>query len=354
MLNSFIKNIKKRFPIAIIAIWMDFRVCNVKLVVAKESEIESIDQKSFKCYGNEIPIDAQRVIFDYQEKYRFCYVSTMYKGSNQGAFPVVSKKEYSKYGVNLEDLNIVQIDNRWSFFAYGVDILSTKQRYEKSGGIDYIFSPFFLIYTFFKDRFSNSPKLYILIQKSSVAITVFEESSLKYASFFILETDTEIIKEDEPIEESKDIEERKDSKKEDDKKESTESSTDLDELVSLDEEFEDIGELEELSDDENIEEFQEESPKEIDKRDKESDFDELNRGLNIASFIKSSLNEFYRSDVYDSSFVNEVVVADSIGVSEQVFDYIRDELLMELEVCKIDILDELCKLVKSEVDSAKL
>ncbi len=376
---SFLDKAKELFPTACVSVWMDFRSCVLKLELIKKNVTIFEEKKSFRAFGNEIPIEAQRLILGYQEKHRFCYVGTMFKGSNQGALPAYKKSDYKRFGVGgLEDINIIPLEEGWSFYAYGSDMVSTKSRYDKSGGIDFIFSPFFILYKFYENNFSSKPKLYLLIQKSSVTITIFRDKKLLYSSFYILESISQVIEhtQDKDGDEDGDIvgvddendldgtenDQEAGEKSGDDDEDGEDTSQNLDELVSLDEEFEDIGELEELNDEDKIDEFQEESEQqsEIQKgkkqEQKESEeigdsLSELDRGMKIIDFVKLGMSEYYKNDLYESHFIEDVEIADSIGVSEDVLDYIKDELLLNINIKKIDIVDEISRAMKKEFSS---
>jgi len=375
----FLEKLKENVPTAIVSVWIDSRSCTVMLEVLRKDELIHEEKKHFRSFGNEIPIEAQRLIFGYQEHYRYCHVGTLFKGSNQGALPACKKSEYEQFGVKLEDIIIIPVEDKWSFYAYGSDMVSTKSRYDKSGGIDYIFSPFFLLHNIYNGTFIDNTKLYLLIQKSSITISIYREGMLLYSSFFILETPTELIDHgsegseddengdniedliDESEEESKETAQKKD-KSESLDDEGEESTQNLDELVSLDEEFEDIGELEELDDEEKIEEFQEESEQQVEQQKSEeskheednitNSLDDLNRGMNIINFVKSSMSDFYKNELYASEFIEDVEIADSTEVSSDVLDYIKDELLLNVNIKTIDINSEICKAIKVEIKGA--
>jgi len=238
------------FSRAFLSVILDDKICLCEVIVYKNGKQKSSEKKEFKTVNSEIPIEAQRYIKKIQRKYRFCYVSTIFTELNQGAIGITTKQEYERCKIELSDIEILSIGGKWSIYGYGTDIYEIKSSFESSGGVDFIFSPFALLHNLGNKFYGEFPKVFVLIQNRAISCIIADKASVKFGGYFLMHTiGSPSSKKGADEDESIDIV--------DDEKGGVEDAL---EGISLDEdaldELEDLGDLEELKEDDPLEDFQ--------------------------------------------------------------------------------------------------
>ena len=67
------------FSTILIGVNLDAKVCSLKIVVIKSNHVKNSITKEFKIVDKELPMEAAKLIKDYQRKYPFTYLSAMSK-----------------------------------------------------------------------------------------------------------------------------------------------------------------------------------------------------------------------------------------------------------------------------------
>ncbi len=112
--------------------------------------------------------------------------------------------------------------------------------------------------------------------------------------------------------------------------------SDLDDLSDSDASFEDI-----KSEENDLGHFEDDT--------EESDLELFGRDILIYKYLTSSLKEFYANPLYKSSFIETVIIYDGYEVSSELIDMIESELLMDIEMNKIDINEIVCNMAREEI-----
>ena len=73
------------------------------------------------------------------------------------------------------------------------------------------------------------------------------------------------------------------------------------------------------------------------------------RDLMVYKYLKSSLHEYYHNPLYTSEFIEEIVIFDGYEISSDLIHQLEDELMMDVEVHKVDVGESLCQLAMQEV-----
>jgi len=108
------------------------------------------------------------------------YISLLDPSLSQGAAPTCSSSEMKKY-CDIGGLEHVCVDETWVYYTSKLDLLQIQGRYKKTG-IDFIFSPFYMLHKFFADKIKEEIALFILVHEDYIALSVFENSKLLFAS----------------------------------------------------------------------------------------------------------------------------------------------------------------------------
>lgn len=359
------KWIQDRFPLAMISVVIESNECTIRHEVVKNGKRIKEENHTFKAFGGMLSPEAITHINTLRIQHRFTYVNTMLASINQGALATCSRGEFEKYKVDPSTVDTLCVNDAWSVYGYSEDILWTKSVFKEVGGIDFVFSPFLVLYNFFKNDLDTTRRLYVLGQRSSVTLCVMDDQRLYFGVYFILtdiadpdsdsmdgaETSSEL----DGLGETDDLEEALEPEKDDGSGESEDDA--LDDLISLDEELEEIGGLEDLDDDSELADFEEGGAGDTDDKkallpEQKSSIDDFAKGMDMLNFIKNSLSEFYENPLYSSDFIEEVVFADSYGIAEDIITYIQETLLLNITIKQVNLAEVIAQMAKEEVARA--
>ncbi|MEN8304117.1 MAG: hypothetical protein ABFQ64_08595 [Campylobacterota bacterium] len=284
--------------------------------------------------------DMLEFISSYTRESPFSYVSLLDMSESQGAIPTCSKNRLSYY----HDVSASEYkchDKKWTYYTSKSDLYDIERRY-KDTGVDFVFSPFSVLANFFKDKVDSHHAMYILVQEGFVSIAVFDNSKLLFAQHLdmenIMESDDLLIDDSDDI---LDVEDGIDLEDIDvvDSDEALEDFSDIEDLDSLEE-------IDEFSDHKDVEEefYHKESSELAD--DEESGF---NEDYQRFSLIQSSINRFYKDDKFDSKFIENVYIADSVGVSSDLKRYLEEEMFLSVYIRHLELGVEVSELAREEV-----
>ena len=239
----------------------------------------------------------EKEILNIQDDYAQYYISTIIDTINQGIIPTCEKKEMKNYGIDVENINYICIKN-YSIYASLYDIVTIKKNYKFN--IDFLYSLFAPIDFFAKKR---NNYLYVLILNEKIALVAYKNNKPLYC-------DIEVFKEE-------------------------------------DEEYiEPIDELEIENDDlsEEISESIEEEAKNINLE--EPEIEKSNIEFNIIEKIKNFIKEYYEN--YSDEFIEKIIFLDTVDVGDSLKKIVNDELLLESEIIKFDLLKILNQISERE------
>jgi hypothetical protein len=262
----------------------------------KNKKVISSEKKEFKEKK-----ELEEFIKEYLNQNPQTYVSTVIFTLNQGVIDSCDKKDYLLRDIDYDNVRIVCIDNKYSFYAsiYDLNKIQKEYRFE----IDFIYSVFAVIDYLAKKRKNT---MYVLVFEKYLALLAYENNIPKYSDIIEIEE-----KEDE-IEEIEEI----------------------DDIDLIDDSIEDIDSIENIEDIDDIEDIE----------NIEEKLNNLTTGIevNILNFIKESLKEYYEN--YSSDFIEKIVILDTIGIDIEITKLIEDEILIEAEYQKEDILKTINRL----------
>jgi hypothetical protein len=200
---------------------------------------------------------------------------------------------------------------------------------------------------FFQDKIKTHFALYVLVLDSYLSLAVFEDGKLRYAQHLDIQTtdDAEDILLNDTIEENLDLE--IDTIEDD--------GIDLESLDVEDEEtLEDFGDIEDLDTLEDIDEFSQNEDVEEELLEsgqvlEESDEGSFNEDYQRFSLIQTALSHYYKDERYESNFIENVYIADSVGVSNDLKRYLEEEMFFNVYIRQMEVSAELCELAKEEL-----
>lgn len=278
----------------------------------------------------------------YYKESPFCYISVLDKSPLQGAIPTCNSNEMSKY-YDISSSEYRCYAKNWAFYTSEYDLEAIKHEY-RSVGIDFIFSPFAILANFFKDKIENTLAMFLLVEDNYISFSVFDNSNLLYAQYLNMDHHKDS---DELLMESS-----LDDGEDDDMSLGIEG-IDLEEIDIEDDSvgFDDFTNIEDLDDTDSIDEFSEEQEiREISTKEEQYvSADGFNEDYQRFSLIQSALNTFYKDPKYKSQFIENIYIADGVGVSGDLKNYLEEEMFLSVFIRKIDLGAALCDMAKAEI-----
>jgi len=296
--------------------------------------------ENFESDGRDnIPSKMEKYLEKLQTEYNFAYIAVFLDSMGQGAISGISATDFQKNSVDMKSVTHINIDKNWVVYASFIDINWIKNLF-KNSGVDFIYSPFIVQNSLIKKQTPREqPTLYILNHNDSVTISIFENGNILFGAYFQTTTDDKI------------------GGEEDWENESEEEG--LDDLIELDnmgdddigglDELDDLGDLDDLEENEDAEGFEEVKEKDKDlghfssgEEQVESNLELFGRDILIYKYLTSSLKEFYKNPLYKSNFIEKIIIYDGYEVSNELIDMIENDLLMDIEMHKINISEIVC------------
>ncbi|CAM2813527.1 hypothetical protein [Helicobacter burdigaliensis] len=325
-----IQLIRPFFSSVIVGVEIDSRQCNLTLRFYKKGKITNTIQKSYKTLPGQFPIQAVKFINKTKIKHPFTYIATLPSSIVQGTIYKDDEEGFHQYGIRKQDIYYVK---NYHWYAYvGKDGVSeTKNRFLKTG-VDFIISPFMVLYSLSKELFQEGCKLYVLFQKAHITMIVTKlGKGVLFGAYYVLESeiDSQINLTSNPLKVGFDELEKIDV-----------TQNLQDELNSIDP----VDELENLEDDNLIKELKGESKEEEGEGEQEGNFDDFSRVSSAAKFIQLALNEFYTNEIYESEFVDEIVIFNPHNINADTLKYIQNATMLNINIQTCDISEVLAHL----------
>jgi len=273
----------------------------------------------------------------------YFYISVLDVYPSQGALPTCSK-ERMKFYADIDNGEYKCVNN-WTYYTERENIVAIKKRYA-CVGVDYIFSPFTILSYFFKDKIDTKLAMYILVQENFLTLAIFENSQLLYAHHLDM-----MAKDDFDGMSLEDEADNVDFFLSDD------GAIELDDIDTTDDdngELEDFANIEDLDSLEDIDEFSDSKDMDEELLEstnglEESDDNKFNGDYQRFTLIQGSVGQFYKDARFESCFIENVYVADSVGVTSDFKKYLEDEMFFNVYIRQLDLPLEVCVLAKREL-----
>lgn len=322
------KILKPFIKVCFINIYFTNEKAMILVEISKNNVVFSKEKKEFEhcTIADGLSSNLIKYLKNMQILYDFTYISILDTCAMQGAFSNNLVGYKTKY---LKD-NIISKEILNKIFYTSVTNITTLKKTFKQTGIDFILSPFSII-----DKFKNNlyldgkDRAFILNSFSFVCISIYNKNQLKFTSFFTLLLSNEIESIDEHEEEL--VIEKEDDEnivQLDDLDDTLFSEDDVDTQVLLDE-----------VDNENNDEIDSE------------DLDIFARDMKMIEYLKNSISEYYKNELYDSDFIEEIIVYSDIKMSKEATGMIEDDMFLSAKVEDKSILNILNKMTREEHDS---
>lgn len=300
------------FANALVSVHLDMRDCRILLRLFKNGATSFEETKTFRCAPNTLPIEAAYYLSRIHRRHPFTYIATVSHSLYQGACEANSDEDLSRFGVNPTSIQRIIVGRRWSIFIDKNAVLNDMNNFIKAPSLDFLYSPFLLLYQAVRSRLDGVKRLYVFLQQSDVTILIMDAARLYYAAIQPLDT--------EPHE-----------------------KYDTNDDSPLDEDNQEIGQLSDLDDISTQADFDEgqdnQTPEGLEAKKRE--LIDFARVSSVGNLLKEALNEFYSNDTYESDFVSEVIVIDGTDITSNAASFLKTNLMIDTEVLSVDV----CKLM---------
>jgi len=324
----------------------------INIVVKRSSTLVYIELYSRKGAVESVHEEFNTTILDedmfefintYIKESPYYYVAVLDTSAGQGAIPTCFKNRLSDY-CDLSNSEYKCYDEKWTYYTLKSELYTIEKTYKRIG-IDFIFSPFVVLANFFKDKITKKLALYAIIQDSFISIAVFESSQLLYGEHVDMQTSNEmedILLSNDEIDEDLHLDENE--------------GIDLDNLdvEESEESLDDFSNIEDLDSLEDIDEFSENKDVEEELLESEDVLEEsqegnFNEDYQRFSLIQTSIGHFYKDEKYESKFIENIYIADCVGISSDLKKYLEEEMFLNVYIRHAEIDEEICDLAKKEL-----
>lgn len=293
-------------------------------------------------------IDTQMLEFinSYTRETPYSYIAVLDSSLDQGAIPTCEKNRLSYY-YDISASEYKCKDDKWTYYTSKTDLYGIEKRYQKVG-VDFIFSPFSVLSHFFKDKVNVTFAMFVLVQTTSITVAIFDSGKLLFGDHL----DMHHVPEEDALSSGEldqdielDLDDGIDLEGIDVDSEEMQLIDDFGDIEDLDS----IEDIDEFSGDKDIEEELYEAAQEVAATD-DSSADSFNEDYQRFTLIQSSIDTFYKDIKYESGFIENVYVADGVGVSSELKRYLEEEMFLNVYVRQADITMEICELAKMELE----
>lgn len=353
-LTRLIENLYQQIFIGIVVQHNSVRVC---VQMHKGKRLEKEISKVFSISNSTPSAELNDFIKGYMDESPFTYVAVLNDSMTQGAVPTCSMHEAERFS-DLGSCVTLCNENKWMVYAEKSELNALQKRFRKTG-LDFIFSPFFTLSTFFSDKIEGKTALLVLIQDNYLSLCVFSQGELLFANHYATADAMEDEKMSEEMDES--AEESLGFDLDDDN-----ISIDLDDIDALDEldaldDLDNLQDLDDLDDLDDLEDFEEslndaveesEVALEEAKTKYDSKIDNFSDDYKRFQLIQAALHHFYNDDKYDNQFVEEAYIADACETGQDLTRFLEEELFVSVFKRSIDLEKEIVNIAISEAQYA--
>lgn len=336
------------FATVLIGVNCTATTCNVKIVKKRGRRVVEEQAKEFKILNAEPSVEVIKFINKIKSRYAYSYLSIISK-KEQVLVPGVKKGNFNDFGVNEKDYKVLKLPSAYVCMLKP-DIEDYQKLFRKAKGLDFLFSPFVLLFFKAKTFIGDNPKLFVLQEKEDLSIFIATRKEILYGAFLLVSAADKIINVGGSSAATTPSSDTLIAATATDK-----GVDDLNtELSGLDEELADLDSFDfnSIGDTGNAENISASSDDGDGSGGGGMDsLQDLGRSTGIINLLQASIKDFYHNTLYNGDFIEEIVLFDCYGISSQAIDNIRSNLMIDLSVVPIDLASEIANLAQIELDA---
>lgn len=337
------------FATVLIGVNYSSTACNIKVVKKRGGHIVEESDKEFKILEGNLSAEVIKFIKKLKSRYAYSYVAILSKSTEQILVPGSKKNQFSAFNVNEKEYKFIKLPSAFAFILKD-DVTQYQAMFKKAKGLDFLFSPFVLIFFKAKTFVTDKPKLFALQEKENLSVLILTRKAILYGSFLPMSAGEQIANSRDSVSNSLP----------NDTLVSTTSSSASSTAQGLDDLNIELGGLEDELED--YEHFDFDSitssvsdnvsgSSDSDDNSSSMDIQDLGRSTTVINLLQAAIKDFYNNSLYDSDFIEEIVLFDCYGISTQAVDNIRSNLMIDLSLVSIDLLKEITNVIQVELDS---
>ncbi len=330
------KLIQKRFSNVFIAVLAEKNEYVLRYIVVKNDKILTNEDKRFPMNEDKkFSSDIEEFLTSLEKNYKFVYTAYLLDSSGQNCLPVCKEDEFSKYNIDKNKIVKVCVEDKWMVYSLKSDIQWIKNLFDATG-VDFIYSPFLILNNFIHNKKQKTKNnLFLLYTENFITLMIFDAQRLVFSAFFKI-----------PFKEFEFSNDEEDLKPEE--SDSIMDGIELDNIESEDEEFDsfvDITKLDDMEDEDILE-----SAKEEVASSTLEDLELYGREVIIFKIISSAIEEYYKNDIYDSEFLEEIIIYNDSNISNDIITMIENDLFLDVELHSIDVKEEMINMSIKEAN----
>ncbi|RDU60081.1 hypothetical protein CQA44_10870 [Helicobacter sp. MIT 14-3879] len=332
------------FATVLIGVNYDTDTCIVQVAKKRGGAIVEEMRKEFKIVNGEPSAETIKYIKKIKTRYAYSYLAILSKTTEQVLVPGIKKTFFPNFGVNEKEYKNIKLPNAF-VFIHKDDIVRYQNTFKKANGLDLLFSPFILLFFKCKTLVSDKPKMFVLQEKESLSTLIATRKETLYGSFLPINSEQPITTITDSLPES--LAQANNTS-------STKSAEDLDnldtELGDLEQDLQDFDSFD-FSNLETNEHLVDDSSNGEEVVSSGDSLQDLGRSTSIINLLQSCLRDFYQNTLYDSDFIEEIVIFDCYGISSQAIHNIRSNLMIDITLITTDLPKEIVNLAQIELNS---
>ncbi|MFC3847061.1 hypothetical protein ACFOPX_00725 [Helicobacter baculiformis] len=293
----------------------------------KRGKTLEVINKAYAVKNGIIPIKALKDARDFVRAYPFTYLCGMAKSLDQG----VCKKEYLEHyaPVPKKELVILEVDRHCFFIpksSLQEDLANFKIVLQE---MDYLFSPFLLMYGCIQPVLEEGAILYAMLEHSRLCVIIMHHKQICYGKFYHLE-----------VHESLHVA-------------SQETQEDYEQEEALLKSFLSSMEANLAQMDNTANEFQKKPPLDseipADIQDPKMFIEDMGHVSDITRLIQESLKDAYQHPIHPlQDFVEKVCILNTYQINKRMLEVLQNELMLEVSHMPISIVEQISIFAKRE------
>lgn len=314
--------LRKFFPQLFIAVILEENKSILKASTFRNGKLINSIEKSFE--KNENLLEYVRKL---SKQFLFYYTALFLDANEQGVIPSKDSKDFEHFGIGKISLKTLVFHNVQIYTATEhIDYFS--ELFEDYNGLDFLYSPFALLYYCIQKEKTHDDKIILYAYKHSqfLVLMVCKNSEILYGEFKIFETDMGL--ELENFDDEYKIQDDETILKEANDEEATFNTLN----ESLDNNFDSFEEQTDLSD-EKLE---------------LSKFSNFSNDMEFCHYIITSIKKFY-SDKERGSFIDKAILFTNEEFSPEAIEFLESETFLQLKTNKINTLELMIELMQKEL-----
>ncbi|ANE36333.1 hypothetical protein CIG11343_1331 [Campylobacter iguaniorum] len=326
--------IRKFLSSLYISVVIEDKECQVYGVLVKNGKILKTIEAVFDCNSLRVDPKFNEYIKRQEANVHSLYVSTLLYNPKQWAVPTITKDGYEKFNIDFNNANIVFMPGDWSIFIPRAE-LSNLTTFLNGLELNLVYSPFALLYDkIIKNGAKSGEILYIYNQKDCISMMVFRDNQMKFSAFFVTAKARDVFRDDRDL---KPVD-----------------TTDLDNIILTEEDkFNELGSLDDLSNVvgsdkkdtfEDIQNIESDIGKTL-----EDSVRDIGKETVLLNDIRSAILEYYKNNLYDSDFIEEIVIFDSDKLNKSFIDTLNSELMIKAQIEPINIIKDMSEIMIREL-----